>query len=159
MLRSFMYMYHCISLQKAGHQKLLVCCAPSYPPKLALPKNFYGHFEENIYIFFFQKSKNKDSFSQNYSFQNLFYVLTMFYYTVLTSIYPILNHLHLLIKQIIKIFFWFQKKKMTYLPTYLPTLKLMGRSTANKESFKDGPILFHVCLVLVPRKDKYVYST
>ena len=26
--------------------------------------------------------------------------------------------------------------------TYLPTLKLMGRSTANKESFKDGLIYY-----------------
>ena len=52
------------------------------------PKNFMAILRK---IFFF------DSFSQNYSFQNLFYVLTMFYYTVLTSIYPILNHIHLLI--------------------------------------------------------------
>ena len=51
-------------------KKLLVCCAPTYPPKLALPKKIYGHFEENI--FFLKKSKNKDSFSQTYSFQNLF---------------------------------------------------------------------------------------
>ena len=42
--------------------------------KWSLPKKFYGYFEENIFFFF------KDSFSQNYSFQNLFYVLTMFYY-------------------------------------------------------------------------------
>ena len=83
----------CPAQGQADHKKLLVCCAPTYPPKLALPKKFYGHFEEN---FFFQKSENKDLFSQNYSFQNLFYALTMFYYTVLTSIYPILNQiLHL----------------------------------------------------------------
>ena len=25
-------------------KKLLVCCAPTDPSKLALPKNFYGHF-------------------------------------------------------------------------------------------------------------------
>ena len=37
------------------------------------PKNFMAILRK---IFFFQKSKNKDSFSQNYSFQNLFYVLT-----------------------------------------------------------------------------------
>ena len=56
------------------------------------PKNFMAILRK-IFFFFFFKSKNKDSFSQNHSFQNLFYVLTMFYYTVLTSIYPI----HLLI--------------------------------------------------------------
>ena len=59
------------------------------------PKKFMAILRK--IFFFFQKSKNKDSFSQNYSFQNLFYVLTMFYYAVLTSIYPILNHIHLLI--------------------------------------------------------------
>ena len=87
------------NMDKADHKKLLVCCAPTYPPKLALPKTFYGHFEENVcfLFFFFKNLKKKDSFSQNYSFQNLFYVLTMFYYTVLTSIYPILNNIHLLI--------------------------------------------------------------
>ena len=31
-----------------------------------------------------------------------------------------------------------KKKKKNDLPTYLPILKLMGRSTANKEYFKDG---------------------
>ena len=32
-----------------------------------------------------------------------------------------------------------QKKKK--IPTYLPTSKMMGRSTANIQFFKDGPIL------------------
>ena len=101
------------------------------------PKNFMAILWEIYFFFFFsQKTKNKDSFSQNYYFQNLFYVLTMFYYTVLTSVYPILIHIHLLIQQIIKLFSGSKKKW----PTYLPTLKLMGRSTANKESFKDGLI-------------------
>ena len=35
---------------EADHKKMLVCCAPTYPPKLALPKKCYGHFEENIFF-------------------------------------------------------------------------------------------------------------
>ena len=34
-----------------------------------------------------------------------------------------------------------QKKKKKKIPTYLPTSKMMGRSTANIQFFKDGPTL------------------
>ena len=127
---------------------MLVCCAPTYPPKLALSKKFYGHFEENIYtyvvFFFFQKSKNKDSFSQNYSFQSLFlcsdnvllycFKFNISYFEPYTST-NIANY---------KDIFLVPKTKMTYLPT---TLKLMGRSTANKETFKGGlTMIFHPLL-------------
>ena len=33
-------------LAKVDHMKLLVCCAPTYPLKLALPKKKYGHSRE-----------------------------------------------------------------------------------------------------------------
>ena len=42
------------SINRADHKKLLVCCAPTYPPKLALPKKIYGHFEG---FFFFKNLK------------------------------------------------------------------------------------------------------
>ena len=38
-----------------------------------------------------------------------------------------------------------KKKKR---PTYLPKLKLMGRSTANKNIFKDGPIITY-CIISI----------
>ena len=34
----------------ANLKNLLVCCAPTYPPKLALPKKIYCH-SEAIFIF------------------------------------------------------------------------------------------------------------
>ena len=38
-------------LTEAGLKHLFVCCAPTYPPKLALPKRFYCH---NLRSFFFK---------------------------------------------------------------------------------------------------------
>ena len=103
------------------------------------PKNFMAILRF-FFVCFFQKSKNNDSFSQNYSFQNLFYVLTMFilycfnfntsYFEQYTST-NIANYKDIFLVPK-------KKKKKKKRPTYLPTLKLMGRSTANKESFKDG---------------------
>ena len=41
-----------------------------------------------------------------------------------------------------------QKKRKKKIPTYLPTSKMMGRSTANIQCFKDGPITFGYCSLL-----------
>ena len=52
---------------KADHKKLLVCCTPTYPSKLALPKNFMATLE-NI-VFKLKKKKKKDSVSDKCSNQ------------------------------------------------------------------------------------------
>ena len=57
-------------MTKADLKKLLVCCAPCYPQKLALPKKFYGHAGENIFFFFIKKPKIKDSVYGKYLNQN-----------------------------------------------------------------------------------------
>ena len=43
-----------------------------------------------------------------------------------------------------------QKKKI---PTYLPTSKMMGRSTANIQFFKDGLALLAICSAFVFGRD------
>ena len=55
------------------HKKLLVCYAPTYPSKLALPKKLYGHSGEMIFIFVVvvvKKPQNNDSVSDKCSNQN-----------------------------------------------------------------------------------------
>ena len=79
-----------------------------YPKNfMAILRNFFFFF-----FFFFQKSKNKDSFSQNYSFQNLFYVLTMFLLYCLN--FNIANYKDNFLVQKKKK----KKKKKNDLPTY-----------------------------------------
>ena len=43
-----------------------------------------------------------------------------------------------------------KKKKKKKIPTYLPTSKMMGRSTANIQFFKDGPKF--ICAKLKKKK-------
>ena len=71
-------------------KKLLVCCAPTYPPKLALPKKIYGHFGEDI--FFIQKSKTRIQFPKIIFFPKPKCFIQV-YHIVKASVYPILNHM------------------------------------------------------------------
>ena len=54
-------------------------------------------------------------------------------------IYSICRPPKVIVRRIHKIMLnFYKKKKKKKKPTYLPKLKLMGRSTANKYNFKDG---------------------
>ena len=117
---------------EADLKKMLVCCTPTYPPKLGLPKWFLDILE----IFFFLKSLQQTGF---YSLQS-FYLKTLFsvagkvlkYYIFMDSI---LDHTLSTVKEKLHLI----KKTNKSWPIYLPILELMGRSTTAAKMVKWTP--------------------
>ena len=90
-------------------KKLLVCCAPTYPPKLALPNFFFlAHSGE----FFFKSLQQTDLHALLSFYHKLYFQLQTFWniislWTAFWTIYC---------QQLKKNYIWFKKKKKNDLP-------------------------------------------